>query len=60
MRVKNSLVCAVAATLFCTVASLGLAPDPSIPMTTKSVSRVMNFTNNYSMEYFTHNLGGVH
>ena len=34
-------------------------PDPSVPMTIQSVNRVMNFTSTYSMEYFTHNLGGV-
>ena len=40
-------------------AAAGLSPDPSIPMTIQTVSRVMNFTNTYSMEYFSHNLGGV-
>ena len=34
-------------------------PDPSVPMTIQTVNRVMNFTGTYSMEYFTHNLGGV-
>jgi hypothetical protein len=34
-------------------------PDSSVPMTIQSVNRVMNFTSTYSMEYFTHNLGGV-
>ena len=34
-------------------------PDPSVPMTIQTVNRVMNFTSTYSMEYFTHNLGGV-
>ena len=34
-------------------------PDPSVPMTMQSVYRIMNFTNTFSMEYFTHNLGGV-
>ena len=34
-------------------------PDPSIPMTIQTVTRVVNFTKNYSVEYFTHNFGGV-
>ena len=34
-------------------------PDPNVPMTIQTVNRVMNFTSTYSMEYFTHNLGGV-
>ena len=34
-------------------------PDPNVPMTIQTVKRVMNFTSTYSMEYFTHNLGGV-
>ena len=29
------------------------------PITLQSVTRVMNFTNSYSMEYFTHNGGGI-
>ena len=57
MRV-NILV-AAATLLLGLVFGQSVTPDPNIPMTLQSVSRVMNFTSNYSMEYFTHNLGGV-
>ena len=57
MRVNNLIA---AATILMGVAlGQSVTPDPNVPMTLQSVSRVMNFTNNYSMEYFTHNLGGV-
>ena len=55
------------ATIVVLVTALGISlsqgqvtpPDPAVPMTIQSVNRVMNFTSTYSMEYFTHNLGGV-
>jgi len=34
---------------------IALASAISSPITIQTVTRVMNFTQNYSMEYFTHN-----
>ena len=62
MRVNRLFATIVAlATVLGISLSQGMVPepDPSVPMTIQTVSRVMNFTSTYSMEYFTHNLGGV-
>ncbi len=40
-----------------TLAMLAVCTN-SQPISIQSATRVMNFTSNYSMEYFTHNGGG--
>lgn len=48
----NASLKALALLAFATLAS-------AQPMTVKSIPRIMNFTESYSLEYFTHNENGI-